>query len=103
MTDLLSEELISLTKLAQELEKHVSSIWRWRQRGIRGVRLECISIGGQCYTTREAFSRFVAASNGDRPPASRTPRQRLLEFSAAERELNALLGPTKKVRRRRCG
>jgi hypothetical protein len=60
------------------------------QRGIRGVRLETVMIGGIRYTSCEALERFVAATtaaaNGTTPPV-RTSRQRQRDFAAAEKEL----------------
>ena len=35
-----------------------STLWRWSQRGIKGVRLETISVGGQRCTSVEALRRF---------------------------------------------
>lgn len=57
---LLSEERLSLTKLAKEADVNVSTVWRWAQRGVKGVRLETFCVGGRRYTTREAWDRFVA-------------------------------------------
>lgn len=90
MTDLLDEQRISLTALSQELGVHVSTVWRWVLRGLRGHHLECVRIGGRRYTTREAFARFIAATNGQRLP---TPdKQRTAEVDRAEEELDDLLG-----------
>ncbi len=38
---------------------HVSTIYRWRLRGIRGVKLETFLIGGRRYTSVEAIERFT--------------------------------------------
>lgn len=38
----------------------ISTIHRW-QRGLRGVRLEAIRIGGRWYTSTEAFQKFCNA------------------------------------------
>jgi Protein of unknown function (DUF1580) len=40
---------------------HISTLHRWRLRGVRGVRLETVLIGGRRFTSREALQRFVAA------------------------------------------
>ena len=37
---------------------HISTTFRWAQRGLRGVRLETIRIGGMLYTSNEALQRF---------------------------------------------
>jgi len=87
MIDLLSEERLSLTALARELDVSVSTVWRWNLRGIRGHRLECRNLGGRKYTTREAFTRFVEATNEETAPTSRTNRQREGDIARAEKDL----------------
>jgi len=88
----LSESLLTLTSAAQSLpgKPHSSTLHRWRLRGIRGVRLETILIGGVRYTSREALQRFfnatTAIANGDISPAS-TSKNRGQEIEAAEGEL----------------
>lgn len=41
---------------------HPSTLHRWRLRGVRGVRLDTVLIGGTRYTSTEALSRFFAAT-----------------------------------------
>jgi len=41
---------------------HPSTLHRWRLRGVRGVRLGTVLIGGTRYTSTEALSRFFAAT-----------------------------------------
>lgn len=89
---LTTETLKTLAEAARTLPGgpvHVSTIHRWRLKGVRGVRLETILRGGIRCTTDEAIERFFAAStaaaDGDTPPA-RTSRQREREISTAERE-----------------
>ncbi|MFN9576539.1 MAG: DUF1580 domain-containing protein [Gemmatimonadota bacterium] len=36
----------------------VSSIYRWAQAGVQGVRLRTFRIGGRMMTTREEFVRW---------------------------------------------
>lgn len=38
---------------------HISAVYRWVQRGVRGVRLETIRVGGTTYTSREALQSFA--------------------------------------------
>jgi hypothetical protein len=84
MTDqLLREERISLTTLAQEQSVSVPTAWRWAQRGNRGHVLETISVGGRKFTTREAFARWIARINGE-PVRTETPRQRERAITVAE-------------------
>jgi hypothetical protein len=68
---------------------HVSTMHRWRLKGVRGVRLETFLRGGIRYTTDEAIERFFAATTAaadSDAPASLTSRQREREISRAERE-----------------
>jgi len=69
---------------------NVSTIWRWGQRGVKGIRLETLLIGGIRYTSDEALHRFfaetTAAANGDSPPVQ-TNTQRERAIAAADREL----------------
>jgi hypothetical protein len=97
MIDTSIEQAIPLSLAAREIPNrrgdrgvNVATIWRWMQRGIRGIKLETILIGGQRMTTREAMRRFFAATteaaDGRAPsPAPSLHRQKQIE--AAEREL----------------
>jgi hypothetical protein len=90
MTDLLFEPRISLTELAKREDVNVTTCWRWANRGVKGVRLETISVGGRRFTTIPAFARFVErttrAANRDLPLPS-TRRQREREIAQAEKIL----------------
>src|SRR4051794_25180665 len=47
---------------------HVSTLHRWRCRGLRGVQLDALKIGGGWFTSREALQRFFTAlSQGSNP------------------------------------
>lgn len=91
--DLTTETPITLATAARTLPGgavHVSTIHRWRMKGVRGVRLETFLRGGIRYTTDEAIERFfaatTAAADGDATPV-RTSRQRERAIEQAEREL----------------
>ena len=73
--DTTSEELISLTEAARLLPRrrkgkrpHVATLYRWSIRGVRGVCLETVQVGGTRCTSREAIARFIdrlsVANNG---------------------------------------
>lgn len=89
---LLTEERISVAKLARREKKSPVTVWRWTTRGVRGVKLETYCVGNRRYTTEEAWGRFVerttAAANGEPIPA-RTVRERSRAIDCAERELEA--------------
>ena len=99
MIDTTLEEPVPLAVLAREVVNrggrrgiNVSTVWRWIQRGIHGVRLESILVGGIRMSSREALARFfaatTAAANGKQTPV-RTSRQRQRDIAAAEKELEA--------------
>ena len=47
------EILVPLTEAVQLLPSrpHFSTLWRWYRRGVFGVRLETVVIGGRRYTS----------------------------------------------------
>jgi hypothetical protein len=86
---LLHETRLALTQLAREQNKSIPTCWRWTQRGVKGHVLASFSCGGRKYTTREAFSRWIAALNGE-PIRSQTLRQRDRQSELAERRAEEL-------------
>ena len=99
MIDVVHEQVLPLTAAARELPSrsgalgvNVSTVWRWSLRGIRGVRLETVLVGGIRMTSREALQRFfsaaTAAANGETPSAQ-TCKQRQRAIDEAEAELSA--------------
>ena len=60
------EQLITFAELAKSLPRrrgdrpvHLATIHRWRSRGLKGIRLEGVRVGGAWHTSREAFRRFT--------------------------------------------
>jgi hypothetical protein len=90
---LLDETVVAINAVAHEQNVALSTVWRWAQRGVRGVQLETFAIGGKRYTTREAFGRFVerttAAASRKPPPALRSERAKQIE--AAKNEIRDLM------------
>ncbi len=90
-----TEQKLSLTQLAHQQNVSISAVWRWAQRGVRGVKLETFLVGGRRFTNPTFFSEFVdattrAADGGLPLPQPRTNRQRESSIAAAERELSKL-------------
>lgn len=83
---LLRETRIPFTQLAQEQNISIPTVWRWAQRGIRGHVLESFSVGIRKFTTREAFSRFIAVTNAQ-PSQCRTHRDRAADQRKAHHDL----------------
>jgi len=63
MIDVSKEPLVVLSKARFPNRPHASTIWRWANRGVRGVLLESVLIGGQRYTSQAAVERFIDRSN----------------------------------------
>jgi len=90
-----SETLLTFAEAAAVLpdRPHVSTLHRWRLRGIGGVKLETIRIGGRRYTSHEALERFIgnttAAADGEKPIKSTPSKRRQRRHQQAERELEA--------------
>jgi hypothetical protein len=65
MIDYAKDDLITLDVAAGLLPKvrdtpvHKSTMWRWASRGVKGVRLETIKVGGKTYTTKAALDEFM--------------------------------------------
>lgn len=61
------EKLVTLTEAAKLLPAvggkriHVSTLWRWCRKGLRGVNLEYLRVGSRIATSNEAMHRFFTA------------------------------------------
>lgn len=98
MDKILNENLLSFAGAARHLPPnaagcrvHISTLVRWRIRGVRGVRLEAIRIGGRWHTSREALARFAVAvtaavEKAAEPNAVPDPRPAHLDLVTAELE-----------------
>lgn len=86
--------------------KHPSTLTRYHHGGVRCadgqvVRLECVKVGSQLMTSRDAVLRFIAAQqNGSAPPGSDReqlappPATRRRAAADASAQLAAALGVT---------
>ena len=101
MIDLREETLVPLREVPRLLPPrasgrriHISAVYRWAQRGVRGIRLETARVGGTTYTSREALQRFAdagrCADSAPVPPV--TPSHRRRQIEAASRRVQAILG-----------
>jgi hypothetical protein len=69
---------------------HVSAVFRWVQRGIRGVRLRAVQAAGRRCTTRRWISEFFAAlseATGLPTAQPRSPAARKRSHEQADRVL----------------
>ncbi|GAG89257.1 unnamed protein product [marine sediment metagenome] len=62
--DIQTERTVTFKEAARYLPGHpaISTLHRWRNRGIKGVKLETIRIGGVRYSSRQALQRFFNAT-----------------------------------------
>jgi hypothetical protein len=99
--DLSAEDLLSFGKAVSAIpgRERVSlgTLHRWRLKGVRGVRLETVLIGGQRFTSRQAIERFLGwlnhaevSTQGAPHHVSEIGRQRVAQ--AAQAALQAKLG-----------
>lgn len=94
MIDIYTEDLV---RVPTEAAKHIpgrpnpSTVWRWYKRGVRGVRLETVVVGGKRFTSLQAIRRFIERSTAaaDGTPTVSTPKARARQIAQAERELDA--------------
>ena len=63
MIDLRIEQLRLLSKAAADVpgRPHSSTLMRWWRRGVKGVKLETVVVGGRRFTSIEAIQRFIEA------------------------------------------
>jgi hypothetical protein len=86
--------LLSLREATQLLpgRPHISTLHRWRLRGVRGIRLETVRVGGRRFVSTDALAKFIdettKATASHDPVASPTTS---CSTSAAERFLDAEL------------
>lgn len=70
---------------------NVATIWRWATKGIRGVRLQTLSLGRYRYTNKRALEQFIAETSaamsgrhGTASPAELVPVAERQGFTASE-------------------
>jgi alkylation response protein AidB-like acyl-CoA dehydrogenase len=97
--DIQHEHLLTFAEAAKLLPRrrarkkpHVATIYRWASRGLRGIALEAIQVGGTSCTSREALQRFFerlhTAMRTPGPTEHRPNRSREKAIREAERRLH---------------
>ena len=71
-----------------------STVWRWRDKGFDGVKLDVRYVGRKPFTTVAALEQFTA-----RQPAPRKRRQKPKAESQVEASATAVAAPPKPSRR----
>lgn len=59
----MTDTLMTLSQAARTLPHRpaASTLWRWCRKGIRGIRLEYLRLGGRIFVEEEALRRFGLA------------------------------------------
>lgn len=70
---------------------HPSTVWRWALKGVRGVRLEVVRVGGTLCTSTQALQRFFDRL-ADTSPVTGGPHTHPAapDQASVERQLDAL-------------
>ncbi|QEG35256.1 DUF1580 domain-containing protein [Bythopirellula goksoeyrii] len=90
--NILQEKQLTLPQAAKQLGVNPSTVWRWTLSGVRGCKLQTISIGVKRYTSQEAIGRFVERTTAAAPGASsnlqsRSPAKRERDIQRAVKDL----------------
>jgi hypothetical protein len=64
VSDVVGGERLHISAIARELGVDVSTIHRWRARGVKGHKLASIALGQRIYVTRRSLETFLEAING---------------------------------------
>lgn len=90
-----TEEILTLNQAARQIPGGAVSLctmYRWRLKGVHGVKLECLRVGQEWRTSREAILRFIARLNPTTaaPPTPETPVVRSQRARSAMSELKEM-------------
>jgi hypothetical protein len=88
--DLEHDKIYPLNKAPFPGNPSVPTRWRWRLKGINGIRLETFNVGSRPFVTKIAIERFieqVTAARSGVPTSLRSPAKRDRDIRRAEQEL----------------
>lgn len=88
MIDLNAEHVEPLAKAIRHVptRPHLSTMCRWANQGVNGVKLETVKVGGATCTSREALHRFFErCSNPGEPAACASAQNERAAVTAAAR------------------
>lgn len=65
------DHMLSLAQAAKLLPEPPSPVtmWRWRSKGVAGIKLAAVKCGGKWLTSREAMNAFIEAQTAATQPA----------------------------------
>ena len=92
MIDIQNETLMTVREISESLptHPHIGTIWRWYARGLHGIRLDTVMIGGRRMSSREAMQRFTEQTTAHRdgtPTPSQTAKQKQRSLDDADKTL----------------
>lgn len=76
------QDRLTMRQVARKLNVHVSTVFRWAIRGVRGRKLPTVLIGGRRFVLRSQLQKFasgVAESDRRTEPPLDTARARSIE------------------------
>jgi len=101
MIDITSANIIPLCEVPNHLPTrpngkkiHISAVYRWISRGVRGICLEVIRIGGRTYTSTEALQQFAdrqTKSGQQTSENQNTTKSRQKQIDQAARQAKKLM------------
>ena len=108
MIDIAQEDLVPIRDVPKHLPPrptgkrvHISAVYRWTSRGLQGIRLESLKVGGTTYTSKEALQRFADRLSSPTPSPDTTPAATLTrqkQIDRAAKQVEAILGVSSKKR-----
>ncbi|AWM39364.1 DUF1580 domain-containing protein [Gemmata obscuriglobus] len=54
---------MTMSEAGAFIKRDALTLRRWVSKGIRGIKLEAVKVGKSLVTSREAVTRFIAATN----------------------------------------
>lgn len=63
----------TITAAARKYQVNPATVWRWVKRGVRGVKLEAVKVGGHWRVSQAAIDRFTAATTAAAMPPELEP------------------------------
>jgi hypothetical protein len=92
LVDLEHDRLLSFREAAAMLPSggvNLSTLHRWRQKGVRGHVLQTVMVGGRRYIPLRSLEDFVAALSGGPVVTAERSRDRERRVARARAELRA--------------
>ncbi len=70
---------LSMRAVAREADVHITTVWRWTLKGVRGKRLPSFLVGGRRYVLRSELARFMHSGEPCEPSGDAARASALLD------------------------